>query len=102
MITTSEVALSLSIDNNKYLNEILHELREFGTVTVTEHQTIICVVGNMNVEHKGYAAEILKALQDIPVSMISYGASPCNISLLINTEYKHRALNLLNDNLFTK
>lgn len=101
MITTSEVALSITIDNSKFLSEILGELRELGTVTITENQTIVCVVGNMSVENQGYAADILAALHEIPVSMISYGGSPYNISLLIEAKDKNKALNLLNDKLFT-
>ena len=101
MITTSEVALSITIDNSKFLSEILGELRELGTVTITENQTIVCVVGNMSVENQGYAADILAALSEIPVSMISYGGSPYNISLLIEAKDKNKALNLLNDKLFT-
>ena len=100
MITTSEVALSITIDNNKFLNEILGELREFGTVSLTENQTIVCIVGNMSAEEKGYAVDILKSLNGIPVSMISYGGSPYNITLVVDTENKNKALNQLNDNLF--
>jgi len=100
MITTSEVALSITIDNHKFLKEIIGELMEFGTVSLSENQTIVCIVGNMNVEHKGYAVEILKALENISVSMISYGGSPYNITLVVDTENKNKALNLLNDNLF--
>jgi len=101
MITTSEVALSITIDNNKFLPEILGELRELGTVTITEDQTIVCIVGNMCVENQGYASDILNALREVPVSMISFGGSPYNISLLIEAKNKNKALNLLNDNLFT-
>lgn len=101
MITTSEVALSITIDNNKYLGEIINELREFGTVTLTENQSIVCIVGNMSAEDKGYAVEILNSLKGIPVSMISYGGSPYNITLVIDTPNKNTALNQLNDNLFS-
>ena len=101
MITTSEVALSITIDNSKFLPEILGELRELGTVTITDEQSIICIVGNMDNKNQGYASEILSAMNDIPVSMISYGGSSCNITLLIDSQNKNKALNLLNDRLFT-
>lgn len=101
LITTSEVAISLTIDNTAKLPEILQELKVFGAVTVDENQTIICVVGNMIAEEKGFAVEVLKALgDDISVRMISYGGSRHNISLLIDTENKKKALQLLNNNLF--
>jgi len=100
LITTSEVAISLTIDNVNYLSEIQAELKTFGAVSVDKDQTIICVVGNMIAEEKGHAVEVLKALGDISVRMISYGGSRHNISLLIDTENKQKALQRLNDNLF--
>ena len=100
MITTSEVALSITIDDNKYLNEIVNELKQFGVVEIDDSQTIICVVGEFISESKGYALQILRALQDIPIRMISYGGSRHNISLLINTSDKKEALISLNEGLF--
>lgn len=100
MITTSEVGVSVTIDNPKYLAEITEELKQFGSVTSAANQTIICVVGNMDPDQKGHSEEVLAALKGIPVSMISYGGSNYNISLLIDTPNKQKALQLLNENLF--
>jgi aspartate kinase len=102
MIATSEVAVSLTIDNDSKLDAILNELREIGSVTVDKNQTIVCVVGNMISEAKGFAAQILNSISDVSVRMISYGGSRHNISIVIDTENKIKALKLLNDNLFTK
>ena len=100
MITTSEVGVSLTIDNNRNLTEIVEELKKFGTVTVDENMVIICVVGDMNYENAGFQAIIVNALKDIPVRMISYGGSNYNVSFLVKAEDKKRALNALSDNLF--
>lgn len=102
MVTTSEVAVSLTIDNDSKLDDVLNDLREIGSVTIDKEQTIVCVVGNMIAEEKGFAVEILQSLQDISVRMISYGGSRHNISLLIDTKNKEKALKQLNDNLFKK
>lgn len=102
MITTSEVAVSLTIDNNKFLNEIVGELKEFGQVEVDQEQTIICVVGDFISERSGSALKIFKSLEEIPLRMISYGGSKNNISLLINTADKVNALTLLNDGIFER
>ncbi|MFT2011422.1 aspartate kinase [Pontibacter sp. 13R65] len=102
MITTSEVAVSLTIDNPKYLNEIVAELKEFGQVDVDQEQTIVCVVGDFISQRSGTSLKIFQALQDIQLRMISYGGSRNNISLLINTTDKVKALNLLNDNIFER
>lgn len=100
MVTTSEVALSLTIDNTTYLPQILDELKNLGSVEVDTDQTIVCVVGNLIAEDKGYAADILQSLKDISVRMISYGGSHHNISILIDTANKQKALQLLHENLF--
>lgn len=100
MVTTSEVGVSLTIDNNRNLIEIVEELKKFGTVTVDENMVIICVVGDMNYENAGFQAKIVNALKDIPVRMISYGGSNYNVSFLVKAEDKKRALNALSDNLF--
>lgn len=100
MITTSEVAVSLTIDDQSRLPEILTELKEFGFVDVDENQSIICVVGNMVSEQKGLVRRIFNALSDIPIRMVSYGGSRFNISMLIDTSYKFEALNNLNSGLF--
>lgn len=102
MVTTSEVAVSLTIDDATHLPEILEELRSFGTVEVDEQQTIICLVGNLIQETTGAARQVFNALQDVPLRMISYGGSPNNISLLVNTADKVRALQALNAGLFQK
>lgn len=100
MITTSEVAVSLTIDEPKNLDAIVAELRNFATVEVDKDQTIVCVVGDFLGERKGYAVKIFEALKNIPIRMISYGGSPNNVSVLVETNYKNEALNALNDGLF--
>ena len=100
MITTSEVAVSLTIDNSKHLAAIVAELEEFGWVDVDENQSIVCVVGNMVSEQKGVVRKIFNALSDIPIRMVSYGGSRFNISLLIDSSYRFEALNNLNTGLF--
>jgi len=102
MITTSEVAVSLTIDDATHLPAILEELRGFGTVEVDENQTIVCLVGNLIQADHGSARLVFNALQDIPLRMISYGGSPNNISILISTTDKARALRVLNEGLFQK
>jgi aspartate kinase len=100
MITTSEVAVSVTIDDDTYLGDITDELRQFGNVEVDTDQTIICIAGNYAEDSAGIAASVINALKDIPLRMISYGGSLHNISVLINTKYKDAALNALSDNLF--
>ncbi len=100
MITTSEVAVSVTIDDTKYLNDIVSELKKFGTVEVDTNLSIICVVGDFIAESKGYALKVFGALKDISIRMISYGGSRHNVSLLVNTSDKNKALNSLHKNLF--
>jgi aspartate kinase len=100
MITTSEVAVSLTIDDTTYLDEIIAELLAFGTVDVDANQTIICVVGDFGAEQHGYAARVLEAVKHIPIRMISYGGSDHNMSLLIKTEDKTEILRSLHNRLF--
>ena len=100
MITTSEIAVSLTIDNPHYLSQIAHDLRELGTVEVEKNQTIICVVGDFRTERTGSAPEIFLALNTIPLKMISYGGSPNSLSLLVDTSDKTQALKLLSKHLF--
>ena len=100
MITTSEVAVSLTIDDETYLKEIEEELLDFGTVEIDRDQTIICVVGDFGWDTHGYAARVLDAVKHIPVRMISYGGSNYNISLLMQTEYKVESLRSLHNRLF--
>lgn len=100
MITTSEVGVSVTIDDSRHLNEIVLDLKKFGTVEVDTNQVIICVVGDLVAENVGYVSKILNALKDIPVRMISYGGSNHNVSLLVNEKYKKEALNTLSKHLF--
>ena len=102
MITTSEVAISLTIDKTDYLAQITEELKALGSVEIDKNQTIVCIVGNLINEEKGYAADVLHALRNIPVRMISYGGSKHNISILIESKYKEQALISLNEHLFVK
>ena len=100
MISTSEVGVSVTIDENKHLDDIVDDLKKFGTVDVDTKQVIICVVGDLVAETKGYADRIFNGLKNIPIRMISYGGSNYNVSILIDEKYKKEALNVLNDNLF--
>ena len=100
MITTSEVGVSMSIDNNAHLDEIVDELKKYGTVTVDEDMCIICVVGDLDWHNVGFETIATDAMKDIPVRMISYGGSNYNISFLIKESDKKRALQSLSDTLF--
>lgn len=100
MIATSEVGVSLTIDNNKHLQDIIDELKKFGTVTVDTEMVIICVVGDLEWENVGFESAVVSAMKDIPVRMISYGGSNYNISLLVKAADKRRALQALSDHLF--
>ncbi len=101
MVCTSEVAVSLSIDNSSHLGEIVDELKKYGTVTVDTGMCIVCVVGDLDWSNIGFETRIMDALKTIPVRMISYGGSNYNISFLIKEEDKRRALQSLSDYLFT-
>lgn len=100
MITTSEVAVSLTIDNDVSLKEILRELEPFGTVEVDKNQTIISVVGNEISRTEDMVKKLFGSIMNIPVRMVSYGGSPHNISLLIAAEYKTQMLQQLNKGMF--
>ena len=100
MITTSEVAVSLTIDNPDYLPQIAKDLKELGSVEIEENLSIICIVGDFRTEKTGSAPEIFEALNTIPLKMISYGGSPNSLSLLIDTSNKIKALKLLSKHLF--
>lgn len=102
MIATSEVGVSLTIDNDSYLHEIVANLEKLGTVTVDKDMVIICIVGDLDWQNCGYEALALDALRDIPVRMISYGGSNYNISFLIKKEDKVKALRQLSNHLFKK
>jgi aspartate kinase len=100
MITTSEVAVSLTIDDTTYLEEILGELKAFGDVGVDTDQTIICVVGDFATDKHGFGSRVLEAIKHLPVRMISYGGSSHNLSVLVKTEDKVEALRSLHSRLF--
>ncbi len=101
MITTSEVAVSVTIDDLSHLTQILEELNQFGTVEVDQNQTIICIVGNMVSETKGVLKSVMDALLPYPVRMVSYGGSRHNVSVLLDSNYKKAALQSLNEGVFT-
>ena len=100
MVATSEVGVSMSIDNDAHLNEIVDELKKYGTVTVDTDMCIICVVGDLDWSNVGFETIATDALKNIPVRMISYGGSNYNISFLIKEVDKKRALQSLSDTLF--
>lgn len=100
MVCTSEVGVSMSIDNNSHLNEIVDELKKYGTVTVDSDMCIICVVGDLDWSNVGFETLATEAMKSIPVRMISYGGSNYNISFLIKEEDKKRALQSLSNTLF--
>lgn len=101
MVATSEVGVSLTVDNTQYLRPIVDELKKFGTVTIDHNMVIICVVGDLEWHNCGFQAAVLSALADIPVRMISYGGSNYNISLLVEARDKVRALRQLSHKLFS-
>ena len=100
MVCTSEVGVSMSIDNSAHLGEIMDELKKYGTVTVDTNMCIICVVGDLDWSNIGFETRVMDAMKDVPVRMISYGGSNYNISFLIREEDKKRALQSLSDHLF--
>ena len=102
MIATSEVGVSMSIDNDAHLNEIVDELKKYGTVTVDSDMCIVCVVGDLDWSNVGFETLATDAMKNIPVRMISYGGSNYNISFLIRMADKKRALQSLSDTLFSK
>ena len=100
MITTSEVAVSLTIDNASQLPSIEHELNKFGTIEVDQNQAIISVVGNEISKTEDMVKKLFGSIMNIPVRMVSYGGSPHNISLLVPAEYKTQILQQLNKGMF--
>nr|WP_315092405.1 aspartate kinase [uncultured Prevotella sp.] len=100
MITTSEVGVSMTIENNSHLAEIVDELKKYGTVTIDTEMCIVCVVGDLDWSNVGFETLATDAMKDIPVRMISYGGSNFNISFLIREEDKKRALQSLSTVLF--
>ena len=100
MICTSEVGVSLTIDDTRYLSEIVHDLKKYGTVSVDLDMCIVCVVGDMDWGNCGFESRVMSALKDIPVRMVSYGGSNFNISLLVREEDKAATLRSLSKHLF--
>ena len=100
MVCTSEVGVSVTIDNTSHLADIVNDLKKYGTVNVDEDMVIICVVGDLESENKGLESRATNALTDISVRMISYGGSHHNISYLVNKVDKQRTLQALSDTLF--
>ena len=100
MIVTSEVGVSVTIDNDKNLDAIVDELMKFSTVTVDKDMVIVCVVGDLEWRNCGFETLALEAFKEIPVRMISYGGSNYNISFLVHKEDKLRALKSLSEHLF--
>lgn len=100
MVTTSDIGVSVTIDNTEYLQEIVARLESYATVFVEKEMVIICVVGDLEWRNVGFEALIIEALKDIPVRMISYGGSSSNVSLVMRKEDKTRALQALSTHLF--
>ena len=100
MITTSEVAVSVTIDDLSHLDQIVEELSRFGTVEVDSNQAIVCVVGNQVAETKGAIQSVMDSMVDIPIRMVSFGGSKHNVSILIDAQYKVQALKNLNEGVF--
>ena len=100
MISTSEVAVSLTIDDATNLKSIMDDLEDFGEVVVDDNQTIICIVGNKIVEKEEILQKVFRAMENVPVRMISYGGSRYNISILVDTKFKNETLKELNKHIF--
>lgn len=100
MITTSEVAVSMTIDQTGSLNQITAELEKLGTVSVITNQTIVSIVGHNLIQSPNLLRDLFAGIAHIPVSMVSYGGSPHNISLLVPADQKHETLQSLNRHLF--
>jgi aspartate kinase len=102
VITTSEVAVSITIDDNSNLDAIQEELRYLGEVEVNKNLSIVCVVGNFSHDSMGAGNKIFESIKHIPIRMVSYGGSQHNVSIVIETEYKKEALVSLNNGLFNQ
>ncbi|HKL33901.1 MAG TPA: aspartate kinase [Tangfeifania sp.] len=99
MISTSEVAVSLTIDNIDHIKRIRDELNKFGSVEVEHNMTIVCIVGDIIAEERGFASKVFDALDGIPIRMISYGGSRYNISVLVPSSHKEKTLRVLSEDL---
>ena len=102
MITTSEVAVSLTIDSDCHLEQIVQELQTLGTIEIERNNTIVCIVGHMDHSQTGLAARIMESVSNVPIRMISYGASHRSIAMLVETKYKKEILQSINDRLFSR
>ena len=100
MITTSEVAVSVTIDDPRNIEQITGELRQFGSIETETNKTIVCIVGNMLAEKQNVLGQVFAALGEVPVQLVSFGGSPNNISILVDTQHKEKTLKLLNKGLF--
>ena len=96
LIATSEVSVSLTIDDTSKLDKIVKELEKYGTVNIEDKQSIICIVGNCSNEKNGILATVFRQLESLPIKTVSYGGNTNNISILLDTMHKIEALNLLN------
>lgn len=101
MVTTSDIGVSVTIDNHENLDQIIDVLKEYATVVVEKNMVIVCVVGDLEWQNVGLEAQIINALKDIPVRMISYGGSNSNVSLVMKAEDKVHALKALSEHLFS-
>lgn len=101
MVTTSEIGVSVTIDNKTNLPEIIDSLKKYAEIIVDENMVIVCVVGDLEWQNIGFEASIVNALKNIPVRMISYGGSNSNVSLLMKASDKKNALESLSDSLFS-
>ena len=99
MISTSEVAVSLTIDNTEDIRKIKDDLNKFGSVEIQDNMTIICIVGDIIAEERGFASRVFDALDGIPIRMISYGGSRYNISVLVPSSHKENTLRAISENL---
>ena len=100
MVTTSEVGISMTIDDDSYLADITEELKKYGTVQIDRNMCIICVVGDLRSKNTGFESLITSGLQNIPVRMISYGGSNHNISFVVSQANKRQALQELSNHIF--
>ncbi len=102
MVTTSDIGISVTTDNPEHLQEIVGSLEKYATISVEKDMVIVCVVGDLEWQNVGFEARIIDALKDIPVRMISYGGSSSNVSLVMKSADKTRALQALSSRLFPK
>lgn len=100
MVTTSEVGVSVTIDDDRYLPKVIKELEYYATIEINRDMVIVCVVGDLEWQNVGFESRIIEALKDIPVRMISYGGSNSNVSLVMRACDKAKALKALNERLF--